>query len=209
MGSSKIKILLFDLGGVIINLHVEKTIEAFAKLSGRPEPEVADKYVSATYFQDFEKGQISDEQFREFLRQDLNIRTSDAEIDNAWNAMLGEIPADRIEEIKRLIDKYHCAVLSNTNAIHEKAFHKILEKGYGYTHLNELFHQVHFSHEVQLRKPNEDIYLKVLDIEQTKAHNILFLDDTFPNLLTAEKLGYHTLHIPRNQGFTALLAEKL
>ncbi len=207
MNSKQIKTLLFDLGGVIIDLHVEKTIEAFSTLSGKTSAEVTDKYMSATYFQAFEMGQISDQEFRETLRKDLDLQVPDSDIDTAWNAMLGNIPNNRVEEIKRLKKDYHCVVLSNTNAIHEKAFHAILEKSHGYKHLNELFHQVHFSHELQLRKPNDDIYLKVLEIQQTEAHNILFLDDTLPNLLTAEKLGYRTLHIPRNEGFTTLLAE--
>ncbi len=209
MKLNNIKTLLFDLGGVIINLHVEKTIEAFAELSGKSESEVAEKYASADYFRSFEIGQISEKQFREALRLDLGIQVADEEMDEAWNAMLGDIPASRIEQIKRLKENYHCVVLSNTNAIHEKCFHKILEKAHGYNHLNQLFHQVHFSHELQLRKPNEDIYLKVLQVQETDACDILFLDDTFPNLLTAEKLAYQTLHIPRNQGFSELLNEKL
>jgi putative hydrolase of the HAD superfamily len=153
-------------------------------------------------------GQISEHQFREALRKDLNLNISDDEIDEAWNTMLGDIPLSRVEEVKQLSKKYRCAVLSNTNAIHEKAFHNILKKTHGYQHLNELFHQVHFSHELKLRKPNDDIYLRVLELQQVEANTILFLDDTLPNLMTAEKLGYNTLHIPRNQGFETLLSEK-
>ncbi|WP_375578772.1 HAD family phosphatase [Marivirga tractuosa] len=205
----KIKTIIFDLGGVIINLYVEKTISAFAQLSGLSEKEVEKAYLSADVFKQYEKGLISDDEFRQSLRDNFNLKASDDEIDQAWNAMLGEIPNDRIESIKSLKQNYKCIVLSNTNAIHESAFHKILSNSFSYQHLNDLFHEVYFSHDLNQRKPDQEIYQNVLNLSQTEATEALFMDDGQANLDSASKLGIHTLHIPRNDGLMNLLKHKL
>ena len=205
----KIKTIIFDLGGVIVNLYVEKTIAAFSELSGLSEKEVEKAYLSADVFKQYEKGLISDAEFCKSLRVEFNLKATDTEIRSAWNAMLGEIPVDRIESIKTLLQHYKCIVLSNTNAIHEKAFHKVLSDSFPYQHLNGLFHEVYFSHELNQRKPDEEIYQNVLKLSETEASESLFMDDGIANLDAASGLGIHTLHIPRNGGFMNLLKHKL
>jgi len=205
----KIKTIIFDLGGVIINLYVEKTIAAFARLSGYTEKKVEEAYESADIFKHYEKGLVSDEAFRQRLSAEFNVGATEDEIDTAWNAMLGDIPYDRIESIKSVMQNYKCIVLSNTNSIHERAFHKILSDSFPYPHLKDLFHEVYFSHELNQRKPDKEIYQKVLIQSQTGAGEALFLDDSQLNLDAASKLGIHTLHIPRNSGFMKSLDDKL
>lgn len=205
----KIKTIIFDLGGVIINLYVEKTISAFSKLSGLSEKEVEKAYLSANVFKEYEKGLISDIEFRQNLRANFNLETTDDEIDQAWNAMLGEIPADRIKTILDLKKEFKCIVLSNTNSIHERAFHRILSDSYPYQHLNNLFHEVYFSHDLNQRKPDQEIYQNVLSLSQAEASEALFMDDSQLNLDSASKFGIHTLHIIRNAGFIHLLEDKL
>lgn len=204
----KIKTIIFDLGGVIINLYVEKTISAFAQLSRLSEKEVEEAYLSADVFKQYEKGLISDDEFRQKLQVQFNLKATNEEIDKAWNAMLGEIPNDRIESIKSLKQNYKCIVLSNTNAIHESAFHKILSNSFSYQHLSDLFHEVYFSHDLNQRKPDQEIYQNVLSLSQTEATEALFMDDGQINLDSASKLGIHTLQIPRNGGFMTLLENK-
>jgi len=205
----KIKTIIFDLGGVIIDLHVEKTISAFSDLSGLSNQKVEDAYLSASVFKEYEKGLISDDQFISQLKMEFKIEAHASEIKKAWNAMLGQIPINRIEEVKSLLKNYKCIVLSNTNAIHEKAFHKILSDSFPYAHLNDLFNEVYFSHELNQRKPDQEIYENVLKQSQTLADEALFMDDSKLNLESAAQLGIHTLHIPRNGGFTELLNSKL
>jgi epoxide hydrolase-like predicted phosphatase len=205
----KIKTIIFDLGGVIINLYVEKTISAFSILSGLSEKEVEKAYLSADVFKEYEKGLISDAEFRQSLKDEFNLKASEKEIDQAWNAMLGDIPMGRIESVKNLIRNYKCIVLSNTNAIHERAFHTILSDSYSYQHLKELFHEVYFSHELNQRKPDHEIYENVLRRSETEPDEALFMDDGQANLDSACRLGIHTLLIPRNDGFMNLLEQKL
>lgn len=206
---SRIKTIIFDLGGVIIDLHVEKTVTAFSQLSGLTENEVEEAYLSADFFKHYEKGLLSDFDFRQKLRDNFNLRCTDKEIDQAWNAMLGDIPADRIESVIALMENYKCVVLSNTNAIHEDEFHKILSDSFPYQYLSDLFHEVYFSHNLLQRKPDTEIYETILNQAETEAADALFMDDSQLNLDAASALGIHTLHIPRNGGFMHLLERKL
>ncbi|GAB3341889.1 HAD family phosphatase [Marivirga atlantica] len=209
MSNQQIKILLFDLGGVIINLYPERTFKAFAELAGIDEWDVMEAYKEAEFFKLHEQGIMNNEHFRDKLRKALNVITDDESIDKAWNAMLGDIPEDRIEDIKQLKKKFRCVVLSNTNSIHENCFHKILSESHSFTHLNELFNEVFFSHELSDRKPEPSIYQKVQEACGVELNEILFLDDSKENIAAAKSVGMHVLHIPRNEGFSDLLNRKL
>ena len=97
MISSEIKNIIFDLGGVIINLSTQTTVNQFAKLGGITEEEVNLRMMQSKEFHDYEKGLISDARFRELVRDMLGVRVSDAEVDRCWNAMLLDIPINRIQ----------------------------------------------------------------------------------------------------------------
>jgi len=209
LSNQQIKIILFDLGGVIINLYPEKTFKAFAELAGIDEWDVMDAYKEAEFFKLHEQGIMNNEHFRDKLRKALNVITDDASIDKAWNAMLGDIPKDRIEAIKTFKNDYQCMVLSNTNSIHEQCFHSILSQSHRFNHLNELFDKVFFSHELTDRKPEPSIYQKVQKACGVELNEILFLDDSKENIEAAKSVGMHVLHIPRNEGFSDLLSQKL
>ena len=202
---TKPSILLFDLGGVIIDLYPQKTIAAFAQLANKSEAEVLQAYEEATIFQQHEKGLINNEAFRSQLKLDFRMEASDQDFDLAWNAMLGDIPSQAIEAVKQLKENYTCCVLSNTNAIHEKAFHETLSQQHQFTHLDQLFDQVFFSHELHERKPDQAIYHKVVEALKVPAEQILFLDDSEVNVAAAQQAGMQSIHIPRNGGFSQIL----
>lgn len=205
LATQNIKVLLFDLGGVIIDLYPQQTISAFAHLANKMEEEITAAHQEAALFQQYEKGLISNETFRLGVRQQFKFLTPDPAFDKAWNAMLGDIPSEILASVETLKTKYKCCVLSNTNAIHEKAFHQILAKQHGLQHLNELFDKVYFSHELNERKPDEAIYLKVISDLGLQADEVLFLDDSEVNIAAAQAVGMHGIYIPRNGGFIELL----
>ena len=101
MISPEIKNIIFDLGGVIINLSTQTTVEQFAKLGGITEEEVNLRMMQSKEFHDYEKGLIPDSRFRELVKDMLGVRASDAEIDRCWNAMLLDIPIERFQLLER------------------------------------------------------------------------------------------------------------
>lgn len=190
-----IKTIIFDLGGVIIDLDFNKTPQAFSQLTGRPFDEIYPLYFKPGLFQDYEKGLISDGELRSGINQLLDTDLSDRQIDKAWCAMLGQVPKSRLEFMAELTANYKVLVLSNTNAIHVRAFNQIILEASGKSSLEAFADEVYFSHELHMRKPDAEIYEEVLRRSGSKASECLFLDDTQANLATAAQLGINTLHI--------------
>jgi len=187
-----IETIVFDLGGVIIDLDTSATIDAFAHLSGQVKAEMLEVFQTNHLFVDYEKGLISSDNFREELRNLLLVDISDETIDKAWNAMLGAIEMPRLELMLDLQKQHNVMVLSNTNEIHEKAFNRILQDVSGKTHLNEFAHKVYFSHDVKMRKPDAEIYQLVIAENDLRPEETLFLDDRLDNLKGAEGEGWMT-----------------
>jgi glucose-1-phosphatase len=192
---SGIKNIIFDLGGVIINLSVEKTHQAFAALSGLSMSEIDTIVHQGTFFHEYEKGLISDAEFRNQLRESLQINVDDAQLDRAWNAMLLDIPIERIQLLEQLKNRYNLFLLSNTNNIHLLSFNNQVLQLTGHPALDQYFHKAYYSHLIKMRKPDVEIYEHVLQRNNLLAHETLFLDDNKDNLSGANKAGISTFHV--------------
>ncbi len=191
----KIKNIIFDLGGVIIDLSVDSTLRKFSELSGHPVNKVVDVYYARPEFLAYEKGEITNEEFRSSLKSIFGLSSLDSELDLCWNAMLGEIPAERIELLRELKSKYKTFLLSNTNAIHLDCFSGIVKKAHNLESLEPLFHKTYYSHMVKMRKPDAEIYEYVLRENSLKADETIFLDDNVANLKGAASVGIQTFHV--------------
>ncbi len=195
MATTGIKNIIFDLGGVIINLSVEKTHQAFASLSGLPVDEIKTIVHHGDFFNQYEKGLISDSEFRDHLRESLNLRVDDGELDNAWNAMLLDIPMERIRLLEQLKSGFRIFLLSNTNNIHLQSFNHQVKQLTGFNAIDEYFHQAYYSHLVKMRKPDLEIFEHVLHTSNLIPEETLFLDDNKDNLTGANKAGIKTFHV--------------
>jgi epoxide hydrolase-like predicted phosphatase len=191
--AAHIRNIIFDLGGVILNLSVSSTMKELAALTGLPLEKIVDLYASRDEFLQYEKGLISDEEFRHSVRDIYKFKGNDHEIDRCWNAMLLDIPAKRIALLKKLKSKYRTFLLSNTNAIHVEYFSADLHKAHGMHSLDELFEKVYYSHVLNMRKPDADIYLHVLKASGLVAGETLFLDDNEKNIAGARSVGIETM----------------
>lgn len=207
MNLSGIKHLIFDLGGVIIDLDTNATFSAFEELTGKPRTQWANGVHEGDLFLDYEKGLMTDQQFREGLRELCEQPVADEVLDNAWNAMLGAIPGYRIEKAAALRGKYQTFVLSNTNGIHELAFNKILQAETGQPTLDHFFDRVYFSHVMKQRKPETEIYQTVLEENGLRPEEVLFLDDKPENLRGAEKLKIQTFLVHSPDSWLELFSE--
>jgi len=186
--------IIFDLGGVIINLSVPATFAAFAKASGKSLEEVSAQANAQAFF-DYEKGLISDEQFREQVKSIFNWNTSDEVFDQCWNAMLLDIPLERLQLLERLKKEYRIFLLSNTNEIHLKKFNHILYESTGRDSMDHYFHKAYYSHRMKMRKPDTEIFEFVLNENKLNPTETLFLDDNVSNLEGAAQTGIQTFHV--------------
>ncbi|MFN4084025.1 MAG: HAD family hydrolase [Bacteroidia bacterium] len=184
-----IKHIIFDLGGVILNLNQDLTLHAFKKLG----IDLAEINSKSSVFTDYEIGKISDEEFRDTIKNLCKTQFTIEQFDHAWNRMLLDLPKNRIEILKQLKNDFNLFLLSNTNAIHIHSFLSYFNQ----THKNEsfeaLFNKVYYSHKMGCRKPDSDCFNLVLSENDLTAHNTLFIDDSPTNIKGAEKLGIKTI----------------
>lgn len=193
--TSNINSIIFDLGGVIINLSPAKTYQAFSEMSGLPISQVEEMARTKQEFSLYETGHLTDEDFRSFLRSSLALSVDDEALDQAWNAMLLDIPQQRLQTLLRLKTKYKTFLLSNTNAIHLKAFNKILMEVSGQVNFEQYFEKDYYSHEMGLRKPDPTIFEYVIREQRLHPAETIFLDDSSINLTGAAQAGLHIHHV--------------
>ena len=194
-----IQTLIFDLGGVIINLKTE--IDWFEEdLIPNFQPKKLQQIQQHNFFQNFETGKISVEDFIQQLKSiGIDKFISDEEIIRHWNGILLDIPQHRVDLLKQLSKKYKLILLSNTNHIHLNFIRSYMQDNFGEDILQNTFHHCYYSQEIGLRKPNKEIYEFVLQNENLQALNCIFFDDKKENLIEPEKLGIHTFLIDFNK----------
>lgn len=196
MDISNINNLIFDLGGVIIDLDFEAAYREFSLLSGLPTDEIISRTDGMMFFKDYEKGQISSSAFRRQVQELLDFTASDDSIDKAWCSMLGAIPANRLYLLQKLKSRFRTFALSNTNEIHVRKFNSIVKNSLGSIHLlHDHFEKVYFSHLMKMRKPDIEIYHAVLEEQGLNAEETLFIDDNLENIQGAELLNIKTFHL--------------
>jgi len=186
---TKITTIIFDLGGVILNLDQDRTLRAFKRL-GIDMDEINEM---STIFSDFETGKMNANDFRQVIMTHLKSPATEIEVDAAWNAMLLDLPAERLTYLKFLRKNFKVHLLSNTNSIHIEAFNNYLLEEHPNLDWFAQFDKVYYSYEIGLRKPNKDIYEFVLQENNLKPHECLFIDDLKANLNGAGHLGIHTI----------------
>ena len=186
---NNIKNIIFDLGGVILNIDTQKSIDAFANILGKKNDEFVRNYNNFNLLDRLEKGKISPKQFRDELKQIIPKKISDTQIDSAWNSMLLDFPKERIELLNKLKPKYRTFLLSNTNKIHYNSYTKQLNEQFGIKNLSDLFEEEYMSFDLKMRKPDKEIFYHVLDQNNLLANETLFFDDTIENVEAAKQIG--------------------
>lgn len=187
--------IILDLGGVLLNIDYQKTIQAFKDLGIQHFDQLYTQAQQSDLFDELEKGTISASQFLNRLSTYLPSTVQESEIRTAWNAMLLSLPKERLSLLEELNKKYRVVLLSNTNVIHLESFYNTLYKDYGINSLDKYFETVYFSCEMQLRKPNEEIFKKVCQLERFEPKKTLFIDDSIQHVEGAKEMGLQAHHL--------------
>lgn len=199
-----IKNIIFDFGDIFINLDKQVVFKA---LENTNVQEFLPKYHSIN--EDFEVGKISSMEFVDLLRPDFPDLTKE-EIINVWNSMLLDFPDHRLRFLEGLAKekKYRLFLLSNTNALHIPHVGQIMgAENYG--RFKNSFEQFYLSHEIKLRKPNDEIFQFVLEQNNLSPEDTLFIDDTKENTDAAKKLGIKTWNLLVGKEDVVQLKERL
>lgn len=191
-----IQAVIFDLGGVIIDLSLDRTLTAFATLTGASKADIQNAHGSNPVFMAYEKGEVSDQEFRDSIRKLFSVQATDTEIDHCWNAMLVDLPVSTLSMLEKLKKHFRIFVLSNTNTIHINYVNEIMLQG---KVLDSWFHKAYYSHLLRMRKPELKIYQHVLEQNRLIPNQTIFLDDNPDNLKAANSLYIQTLQITHLQ----------
>ena len=190
-----IRAIIFDLGGVILDISFELTKVAFEQLGIEHFEKMYSLKDANPLFQKLEEGKVSEEEFYESFRRSCGKNLSDEEIRDSWNSLLLEYRTGTLNALKNLRKKYKLYLLSNTNTIHWQAFTKIFDRQIKDGSLNEFFDKAYYSFEIGLRKPDLPAYEYVLKENNLNPAETLFIDDSLQNIEAAKQLGLQVIHL--------------
>ena len=191
----QIKNIIFDLGGVILDIDFGRTEKAFTELGVENFKDLFGLGHASSFFKDHEAGRISDDEFIASLIR-LTEKSYDAgAVKKAYNALLISFPPERIEFLKKLRSRYRLFLLSNTNGIHFNAFQKIYNEAFNNGSFDALFEKAYYSHLTGIRKPNKQAYEYVLKESNLNPAETLFIDDALVNVEAARDVGMQAIHL--------------
>ncbi|HPS83963.1 MAG TPA: HAD family phosphatase, partial [Bacteroidales bacterium] len=150
-----IKNIIFDLGGVILDIDFTVTQREFVKLGLNNIDQTFGQYHQIGFFDLFDRGEIDENEFLDKAAELFPASVTRQQIIDAWNAMLFDLPPHRFELLKELGKKYRLFLMSNTNIIHYREYQEIIRKTYGISGLDELFEKAYYSFLVGMRKPED------------------------------------------------------
>ncbi len=189
---TNIRNIIFDLGKVLLNLNFDASIQAFQKLGLKNSVLDQRQVYSDPVFYELETGRVTPETFRERVRNILNNRQlTDGQIDDAWCAMILDIPGHRVRTVQKLAEKYQVFLFSNTNKIHIDRLLPAFKKQHGID-FPSLFVKDFYSHELNERKPEISSFQKVIGLSGVDPGETLFVDDLEKNIIGAQQAGLKT-----------------
>ncbi len=187
---SQIKNILFDLGGVLLDIDYNLTTQAFHRLGYPHFEEMYSQYNANLLFEKLETGHVSEGTFYAAMQAIPPVKPSREEITTSWNAMLLHWRIETLDFLTVLKENYKLFLLSNTNIIHKRAFEDLLKKERGLNHLDQFFEMSYYSHLIGLRKPEPEVFEFIVGDAGINPAETLFIEDSFNNLDVAKSLGF-------------------
>ncbi|MCD8292810.1 MAG: HAD family phosphatase [Prevotellaceae bacterium] len=187
-----IKNLVFDFGGVIVDISRERAVEAFYRLGLKDADKRLDKYHQTGIFQELEEGKLSADEFRVELGKLCGHTLTGEEVRQGWLGFMLQVDMVRLEFLERLRPAYRLLLLSNTNPYimswaRSEAFTPVGKP------LDAYFDGLYLSYKTGCMKPSLAIFNYMLAHEGIRPEETLFVDDGRRNVEAAEALGLHTL----------------
>jgi glucose-1-phosphatase len=201
-----IKNIVFDFGGVILNIDHRRLEKAFDQLGIKDFEQLFNQASQSDVFREFEKGQLSASEFRNEIRRFVGLSLPDETIDHTWNEIIMDYPPERIQLLKKIRKNYRIFILSNTNQIHYNHYIPKFREEFGFD-FESLFDNVYWSFKTGMRKPDPDPFLFLMRNENIRPEMTVFIDDTMQNTEVARQLGFQVLHLQKGVEITNLFNE--
>ncbi len=189
---SSIDTVIFDLGGVLVDLDKPRAIEAYRKLGFKDIDNFMSCHLQRGMFLQADSGLVSSAEFRNLVREHIgNPQIPDSAIDSAWTDILVGLPQYRLDTIKRLREKFRTLLLSNISEIDWDFCleHYFSKDGYK---TEDLFEKMFLSYRMKVVKPNPEIMEKLIADSGIDPNRTMFIDDAPANCRMAEAFGIRT-----------------
>ena len=199
----EITTIIFDFGGVLLNLNMPACVDAFARLGYDKIDTLVDHYKQKGLFLLYEEGKISTDDFFIELQKIVGLHTSIEDLEQAYLSFLGDLPQEKLDMILELRKKYKIYMLSNIN----KFVFDYCKKKFFYTDnhvFEDYFDKAYLSFEMNVCKPDNLIFEKMIQDANLTPEQCLFLDDGIKNIEAANSLGFNTHWVQRGEDFSFL-----
>ena len=180
--------LIFDLGGVLINLNYQATIDAFEAIGGKNFDQLYTQASQSNLFDEFETGKISSFHFINRLLDMLPQGTNANQVAHAWDAMILDFKLERLNLLEKIKREKPLFLLSNTNDLHMVKVRRKLKEITDHP-LEHFFTKTYLSQEIGFRKPNADAFHIIVAENNLEKENTLFVDDSPQHIEGAKKYG--------------------
>lgn len=186
--------IIFDLGGVLLNIDFERSRKAFEQLGIGNFRDMISPTHANELFHTLETG-IDIPFFYDQFRAQTGTTLSNEVIEEAWSALLIDFRTQSVEKLKQLKNRYNVYLLSNTNEIHVQRIHQMFRTQFNGQEFEDHFHAAYYSQRIGVRKPDAKAWLHVLNAHALNPSETLFIDDGAANIEAARNLGMQTVHL--------------
>jgi len=205
--ATEIKNIIFDLGGVLLNIEPALTGKALTEMGVSDMESLHLRLSESKLYQRYDSGICSSDRFRHEIREVSGIALIDAQIDEAWNALLLDFPKPRVEMLHQIRPHYNLYLLSNTNSIHFESYTRTFRDVHG-EEMPDLFDRLFLSYELGAHKPDPEIYRKTIALGNFLPQETLFIDDSLENVLAATREGLIGFHLVAGLEVTELFKNR-
>ncbi|MFK7993394.1 MAG: HAD family hydrolase [Granulosicoccus sp.] len=193
MNPDTVEALLFDMGGVVLEVDFDGIFDHLSKNNTPSASEIRQSFSMDDAYEQHEKGLITGAQYFSHLRKTLNLSSDDSLLIDSWNAIFGNEITAVLDAIEQLGDRYPCYAFTNTNAIHQAYWEKEFPR------IRQCFDYMFVSSEMGLRKPDAEAFNFILNETSIKAESMLFFDDSYTNIEGALNAGLQAVHVTSPQ----------
>ena len=190
-----IKNIIFDWGGVIINIDYNRTLDAFREMGMTNFESHYNQLEQKEIFDRLDTGHASGEEFFAFIKGEMPNGTTIKQIQDAWNAMLLDFPEENFKLLKVLKNKYRTFLFSNTNEPHLEYYFQKLKNWYKIDAMDPLFEKAYYSCRFGMRKPNPESFRKIIRENNLDPAETLFIDDSIQHVEGAKVAGLNAYHL--------------
>lgn len=189
---TKIKNIVFDLGGVLIDLSHDQAVRRFEEIGVVDAAQLLDPYEQKGIFLEVENGMITADEYCQKLREHTGKDLSYEEIKHAWLGFIVDVPQYKLDHLLKLREHYNVYLLSNTNPIIQEGWARTDQFSAAGRPIGDYFDKMYTSYEVGVTKPDRKIFDYMIADSGLIPSETLFVDDAKSNMEVGRSLGFQT-----------------